>query len=248
MANFIQQLKNRVLGRLYCYCPAFLNEDDVLGLGQSLAAHNINVLTFNYRGTYRSEGAFSIENSLEDIRAAFDFLQDEKTRAKYRIDPDRLALGGWSYGGGIGLIYASYHPDTYPVFSIAGNDFGAIAREYQSNKAFADMIDQVFAQMRHSDGPVRYAYDLPVRAELLPNQDRYDIVRLAPKLVARNLLLIGGWDDLETPLESEIIPLYRRLKALDAQNVQIRAFTDGHRYENSHAQIVDTLLEWITSS
>ena len=50
------------------------NEEHVLGLGAELSLRGFNTLTFNYRGTYQSEGDFSLKNSLEDIQVAFDFL------------------------------------------------------------------------------------------------------------------------------------------------------------------------------
>jgi len=46
------------------------NEDDVLGLSQKMIQHGINMLTFNYRGIYKSEGIFSLQNTYEDIQAA----------------------------------------------------------------------------------------------------------------------------------------------------------------------------------
>ena len=221
------------------------NEDDVLGLGEALSLRGLNVLTFNYRGTYQSEGKFSIESSLEDIQAAFDFLRDEATVRKYHIDSNRLMLGGWSYGGGLGLIYAANHPEIGIIFSISGNDFGAIAREYQRNEAFAKMVDSDFESLRYPNGPVRFLSRAPIRTELIPNQERYDLLRLAVKLVDRDIFLIGGWDDYETVLENEILPCYRLLKKSGAENVRIKAFQDGHLFENSRSMLVESIFNWI---
>ncbi len=50
------------------------NEADVLGIGNKLSRAGINALTFNYGGTYQSQGKHSFENTQRDIRAAFEFI------------------------------------------------------------------------------------------------------------------------------------------------------------------------------
>ena len=227
------------------------NEDDVLDLGAALSLHGLNAMTFNYRGTYQSEGKFSLNNSVTDVQAAFAFLQDIETAAKFQVDSNRLVLGGWSYGGGLGLIYAANHHEVSHVFSLSGNDFGAIGREYQRNEAFAAMVDEDFASLEYPNGPVRFAGftgRTAVKNDLLLNLAHFDLLPQSAKLVDRNILLMGGWDDNETVLENEILPFYRRLKELGAENVQIKAFQDGHRFENRRSAIVETILGWLDAN
>src|SRR4030042_56354 len=100
------------------------NENDVLGIGNRLSQSWINVLTFNYGGTYQSQGLTSIENQQKDIQAAFDFLHNRENIIKYKIDTTRIYLGGWCHGGGMAMAYAVNHSEVSTVFSIAGNDFG----------------------------------------------------------------------------------------------------------------------------
>jgi predicted alpha/beta hydrolase len=74
------------------------NQTDVLGLGKMISEAGINVLTFNYCGTHRSQGEFSFENSQKDIDAAYSFLaQKENIKSLKSIRPDlpwRLVLWG----------------------------------------------------------------------------------------------------------------------------------------------------------
>lgn len=68
------------------------------------AQHGINALTFNYRGTHRSEGTFSFANTLLDIAAAVNYLRgNERVGSRREIRADRLVLVGLSYGGGMAL-------------------------------------------------------------------------------------------------------------------------------------------------
>jgi dipeptidyl aminopeptidase/acylaminoacyl peptidase len=220
------------------------NEDDVLGLGEELSQNGLNILTFNYRGTYHSEGEYSLKNTQEDIQAAFDFLQDELTVQKYKVDLDRLVLGGWSYGGGMGLIYAANHPEIKQIFSIAGTDHGEFAREYQRNKVFSNMIDEIFDKLKFPQGPVRFSGKPAIR-ELVQNPDRYDLLSQVSKLAGRDILLIGGWNDPNVVLEHHILPLFRALKREGADKVSIIAFQDGHAFKKNRSELAHAILSWI---
>lgn len=67
----------------------------------------INALTYNYSGTFKSQGLTSFENQQKDIHAAFDFIQQSENIDKYKIDTNLIYLGGWCHGGGMALAYIS---------------------------------------------------------------------------------------------------------------------------------------------
>ncbi|MCP5098794.1 MAG: alpha/beta hydrolase [Chloroflexi bacterium] len=218
------------------------NETDVLGLGEVLPQYQLNVLTFNYRGTYQSEGQYSLKNTQEDIRSAFEFLQKDD---KLKINPKKLVLGGWSYGGGMALTYAANHPEVNHVFSIAGTDHGEFAREYVRNNAFSTMVDEIFDSLKSPQGPVNFSGKAAIKQELIQNPDPYDLTSRAAQLSNRNLLLLGGWDDLNVVFEHHVLPLYRSLKKEGAEKVNIKAFQDNHAFENSRKELATTISNWI---
>jgi pimeloyl-ACP methyl ester carboxylesterase len=225
-------------------------EEDVLDLGAALTQYGFNTLTFNYRGTYESEGHYlGFQDTQQDIQAAFAFLRDDETVRTYEIDVDRLILGGWSYGGGMGLIYAANNPDVKHVFSIAGTDHGEFAREYWRNESFSTMIDTSFTSLSYPDGPVRFSGKSTIREELRQqlseNAAPYDLVDQAGRLIDRDVLLIGAWDDKQVVLERHILPLYRSLKDLGSTRVTITAFQDGHEFESSRLALAQTIDHWI---
>jgi predicted alpha/beta-fold hydrolase len=51
------------------------NDDNPLGLAEKLNNNEINVLVFNYQGTFESEGLFNFDNCQNDIKTAMDFLK-----------------------------------------------------------------------------------------------------------------------------------------------------------------------------
>ena len=221
--------------------------EDVLGLGQRMPQSGINVLTFNYRGTHRSEGAYSGHDTLADIWAAERYLRQAETMDRFQIDADNIVLGGWSYGGGMALAYAASHADVRRVFSIAGTDHGEFARQYQRNPAFAEMVDAMFDAIMSPTGPVR-SLRRTVIAELLQNPAPYDLRLNAKALADRDILLIGGWDDRIVTIEQHILPLYRALAAAEAREVKIVAFQDDHDFVTSRAELAETIVHWVQSS
>lgn len=228
------------------------NEIDVLGLGNKLSQAGINALTFNYSGTYQSQGQWNFENTLKDIQAAFNFLHQPENISKYRIDTTRIYLGGWSYGGGMALTYAANHPEINSVFSIAGTDHGEFFREYIRNPDMQKMIDEMFAGLTAPEGPVRFAKGATPREIAETGIDKMNptlYLRKSTSLLAqKDILLIGGWDDTKITIDQFILPLYRALKNEKAKNVRIVAFQDDHAFSNSRAELAQTIIEWIKTA
>jgi dipeptidyl aminopeptidase/acylaminoacyl peptidase len=228
------------------------NETDVLGLGGRLSAQGINVLTFNYSGTFGSGGLDSFTHTLEDIGAAFAFIHRAETISAYGIDTTRVFLGGWSYGGGMALTYAALHPDVRAVFSIAGTDHGEFMREYERNPEFAKTMDEGFVSLAAPDGPVRFDKGGPPKEIAAIGiehiEPALDLRKSAPLLAPKRILLIAGWDDPNVTVDHHILPFYRALQEAQAQNVRLVAFQDDHAFKKSRADIAQVVRDWIAAT
>ena len=225
------------------------NETDVLGLGKKFSESGINALTFNYSGSYGSEGLGNFKNTLNDIEASYNYLHEHQNVIEYRIDTTRIILGGYSYGGGMSLTYAANHPEINTVFSIAGTDHGEFMRDYNRNPDFAQMIDEYFETLKTPNGPVRFD-KLGLPAEVseigIENIDpALDLRIAAPMLGSKNILLIGGWDDVNVTIENHILPLYRTLQKENVEKVQLVAFQDNHAFKKVRFELTDVIINWI---
>jgi dienelactone hydrolase len=207
-----------------------------------LAQENINVLTFNYRGTFQSEGLFSFENAMADIGAALQFLKEPHFQKTYRIDPENIHLGGWSFGSGLVLVGAMDHKEIKKIFRIAGSDFGKEARKIADDPDYAVEVRKNLERVRYPDGPVKFKGDL-VR-NLINNQAIFDMDKLIPNLKDRDILLLGGWDDQVALVEDNLIPLYRTL-ANQGINVTIEALQDGYSFDNSKNRLIQIIVNWL---
>jgi dienelactone hydrolase len=220
------------------------NEQDVLGLGQRISSSGMNAFTFSFRGTHESEGEFALEGSVEDIRVAFDYLHKEEIAAKFKIDTSNIVLCGYSFGGGMSLTSAANHPEIRRIISIAGTDHGEFVREYLRNESMAEIINERFDEMKAPEGPVRFEGRAALQ-ELADNVGFYDLRLSAPKLADREILLIGGWDDMNVTIDNHLLPLYRALRKENGRNVEFIAYQSDHSFSNVREKLAEDIVEWI---
>ncbi|MCJ7819696.1 MAG: hypothetical protein MUP53_00715, partial [Bacteroidales bacterium] len=205
-----------------------------------------NVMTFNFGGLHQSEGSLSFENCQLDTWAAFDFLHRPENIARFKIDTSFIILGGYSFGGGVGMTYAIRHPLITYVINVAGNDQGVFYENYSQNpemkKTTDANIDRTVAA-----GIVRFGEGEKPREIGEAGIDKLDpslfLRRNALLLAPKNILFICGWDDNVT--YDYILPLYRDLKKENALNVQITAFQDDHSFMKTRAEIAEAVVKWI---
>ena len=222
-------------------------EGDVLELGQRMMPHGVNTLTFDYRGTYKSEGVFSHRNAQQDMQAGIAYLCEEAV-SRFQVDTSKLILGGHSYGGCMGLAYAASRPGIKRIFSVAGGDAGERLKECQRNPSYAETFVARLKKLQSPTGPVRFESEPNVLGgELAQDPTPYDLRLNAPALADRDILLIGGWDDLGVIIEQYTVPLYRALVDAGARKVRIVAFQDDHGFKRSREELAATVIHWLKS-
>ena len=90
-----------------------------LDIAQNLRRAGYNIIYFDYRGSWGSEGNFSFANSLNDISAVLDYLTDSQNQNRLKIDTNRIALIGHSMGAGLALINGLKNPRVKAVAGIS---------------------------------------------------------------------------------------------------------------------------------
>ena len=220
------------------------NPEDVLGLGRRFSDHGYDAVTFNYSGTLDSGGLSSFEEAQRDIAVVHDWIVSNDGLG---LDSSRLFLGGWSYGGGMAMVYAANHPEFRAVFSIAGTDHGEFMREYERDLEYRRMIDSIFDEMAQPGSHWRLAPGATPRDVVADegSVDPYDIRMVAARLADTSVLLVGGWDDTNVKIDTHLVPVYRTLRAHGAADVSISSFQDGHDFGNVRDDLAATLLAWM---
>jgi pimeloyl-ACP methyl ester carboxylesterase len=220
------------------------NQNSPLGLGEKLSSLGINILVFNYQGTWSSEGEYSFESSMEDAGNAIKFLKTKENIENFKIDTSNIILGGYSYGGGIALTAAIYDPEIKKIISIAGADESVFGRKMLADQNYRSIREKMLFESYYPNGPIKGNFETVITF-WLTNLDRYDLVLNADSLKDKDILLIGGWNDTGVPLEEHMIPLYRKLQYLNANQLEIKAFNADHSFQNVREELTETIYRWI---
>ncbi len=218
---------------------------DASGMGAVLSARGVNVLLINFRGVQQSTGRFSYANALDDLGAGLTWLRAPENQVRFQIDPDRLVLGGNSFGGGVAMVYAARDSTVHRIISIVGADHGVTARRIRGDTRYAAALLEVLARDQAPNGSVRFEPEVAVQ-DLLDRENENSLVDLAPRLADRAVLLIGGWDDPIALIERDLLPVYRALTAHEGADATILAYPDGHGLRSHRERVADDIIDWLT--
>ena len=220
------------------------NNTDVLGLGERLTREGYSALVFNYRGTWGSEGLFTVANSLEDVVSAIRYVRSTSAVREFDVDPSKITVIGYSYGGGMALLGSLNDRAVRRVVYIAGGNLSEVERIMQENddfrRAILKMVDQGI-----SDSGFRSPKAEELFAEVLADMNKYDLVKHSEALSCKNILMIAGWRDQENTIEHHILPLFRALQRHGAKQVQIEIFDTDHSFTDVRSQLADRIVSWL---
>ena len=140
------------------------NQSSPLGLAERLNAAGFNILVFNYQGSYLSEGNFSFDNCIDNVSAAFNFLEESGNQARFKIDTSRIVVCGYSFGGTIAIESAMYNDKIRNIISIANDDHSVSLKKVAADSAYRKGYVQFIAKSFEPAGPFRG--DLKAQMEL----------------------------------------------------------------------------------
>lgn len=75
-----------------------------LDLAQNLRRAGYNVIYFDFRGNWGSEGKYTFSNGIQDADAVVNYITDSVNRERLKIDTNRIAFFGHNMGAGIAFI------------------------------------------------------------------------------------------------------------------------------------------------
>lgn len=211
-----------------------------LDLAQALRRAGQNVLFFHYRGSWGSEGIYSPDNAVADVKAVVAFLRRPENRSRLRVDGERLALIGHSMGGHLAFRAAADLPEIRSLAFIAGLNLGVWARLAREDPAFNEWLVDFFSGTR----AVRVGNARVLVNGLVRQPDRYDLRQDAAALIGRSILMIGGAHDVVTPPAEHHEPLAR---AVEAQGVDLKevVLDADHVFSGQRLALTRALLEWL---
>lgn len=210
-----------------------------LDLAQTLRREGYNVLFFHYRGAWGSEGEFSFTHVIEDVSSASDFLRTHQD--SYRVDGDRIILIGHSMGGFAALHGAARDKNVKCVAGIAPADFGLLAKMVAHNEALA----KGFSAGADNLTMLNEWSGEKALSELADNIDSFDVIKLAPKLSGKSILLTAG--DKDNVLAPDIFhaPMVEAYESQDEITLTHKIISGDHSFSWSRFELSDLITNWI---
>ena len=203
--------------------------DNQFDIAQSLRRSNRNVIHFNYRGSWGSQGDFLYSNSLVDVDEVIKFLSIPENAKRLRIDTNAFVILGRSYGGGIALIQGSKNERVKKIIAIssmnAGSRFDAFQdlselsrwKNYLDRQVMLDVNHDVFLQ------------------EMLDNKEKYNVVTYKNQLRHKKVLLIDAsksnqsWTSL-------------------LENIDHKMMLSDHNFISNRIALTNVLIEWLNNN
>ncbi|CAL2101228.1 Hydrolase_4 domain-containing protein [Tenacibaculum sp. 190130A14a] len=108
-----------------------------LDLAEKIRQNGKNVIYFNYRGSWGSQGEFLYSNCLEDISKVIDYLSSDIISKKLRVKKNSFILIGHSLGGGIAVLQGI--KDQRVIKIIALSSFNA-GEELKNNNSPDELV------------------------------------------------------------------------------------------------------------
>ncbi|HEY0015819.1 MAG TPA: alpha/beta hydrolase [Longimicrobium sp.] len=205
-----------------------------LDLAQAVRRAGWNAVTFNYRGSWGSPGAFRFGQNLEDAAAVLAFLRDTANARALGIDTARLVLGGHSMGGWVTAHTAARDPGLRGAILISAADMGlagsgprerAVALAAGNMESLAGVTPEQMAD------------------ELVANAAGWRFDAAAPGLAATPLLVLTSNDGLAPHSES----LVRLVRARGNQQVTVVHADTDHGWSDRRIALQDAVIGWLQS-
>ena len=208
-----------------------------LDLAQALKRSGINVFFCNYRGTWGSEGLFTIDNAIADVHRFIDYLQNLPPDNDLHVDVTKIWLVGHSFGGFFALIVGSQRSEIQRVVAIA-----------PPNLALLLSIPEV---RENPDGWLQNSVvTAPLNefmAELLEKPSVYDSFAVAEKFTKRDVLLIGAGRDEVLPPDKFHTPLVEEFTKHSSINFEHQIFHDDHSFSSHRIALSRSIVNWLNT-
>jgi pimeloyl-ACP methyl ester carboxylesterase len=206
-----------------------------LDLAQAIRRCGWDVLAFTYRGAWGSPGDFSIQHAMEDTAAALEFARSPEA-AKLGIDPRHIVLAGHSMGGATATMAAASASGLDGLILIdAWNIAGATSRGATARDALARAFDD-FGNSLHGASPESVA------DEVIAKRAQWDLVTIAPKLIAVPVLMVSA----RAGLASEDRAVRDALIAHGNRRVTAVELDTDHSFSDHRLKLAEIVGDWLS--
>ncbi len=216
-------------------CHGLPGNEKNLDLAQAVRRAGWNAVTFNYRGSWGSPGAFSFAHTLQDAASVLAYLRAPANVRALDEDPARIVLAGHSMGGWVTAQTAARDPALAGAILISAWDAGAAGETVSGDRA------KLVAGMAENNETLAGTSPGAMADELVAHGAAWSFPPLAGKLVATKLLVLTS-DDGNGANDMALVDAVRKLGG--AQVSQAHAATD-HSWSDHRIALEGLVVRWL---
>jgi pimeloyl-ACP methyl ester carboxylesterase len=216
----------------------FPGNEQNLDLAQAARRAGWNVLTFHYRGTWGSPGAFSFAHCAEDAANALAYLRKPDTAAKFGVDTTRIAVAGHSMGGIMAARVGADDPKIVGAFLLDPADFAAIGRSFADPKKRESFL---IGEVRGDMPPLAGTSEDAIMREVARADPKLDLVATMSALATRPLALIGAKRGIGFMAEAAAAAA----RKAGAKHLETEALDTDHSFSDKRIALATKLVNWL---
>lgn len=198
-----------------------------LDLAQDLRRNGRNVIYFNYRGAWGSQGEFLFSNLTKDVKHVIDFFSTPKNSEKYRIQTDSFILFGHSMGGKVALLSGAQDDRIKKIAVYAPWNFGAgpVPTQEFMKQYYKNNIKPLFMLNTEIESFTK---------DYFLNRKSFDLKQYKNKLNAKKVLILDNHNRNKNWIEY--------LGIIDYQILD----TD-HSFSDKRLELIEKVSEWLNN-
>jgi uncharacterized protein len=215
-------------------CHGLPGNEKNLDLAQAVRRAGWNAVTFNYRGSWGSPGAFRFAQNVDDAQAVLAFLREPTNAAQLGIDTKRLAIAGHSMGGWVAALTAARDHGLIGVVMVSAADIGRLA-----DLPLADLVAEMADDMETLAGVTAASMAEEVRT----HAKEFRLLNAAPALAKTRLLALTSDDGLAPHTDA----LVEAIRASGGSLIASRHVATDHSWSDHRIALESTILAWLST-
>lgn len=200
-----------------------------LDLAQIVRAHGWNVIYFNYRGSWGSQGKFSFENCVQDVVNVVDFCK--KNRDLLQVDTANIVLFGHSMGGWVCLKSVQQLPSVRKAFALSTWD---IYGDLKNARSEAEIIKLA------SRGGENFVLNSSIKEIFMPVLNKpgyYNLANDAKALADKQLIMLD-----EHSLNAKIAGAFKKE---NKAYFDYQVWQTDHPFSNKRVALIKLVLSFL---
>jgi len=198
-----------------------------LDLAQDLRRNGRNVIYFNYRGAWGSQGEFLFSNLTEDVKNVLDFFSIPENSEKYRVQTNSFILFGHSMGGKVALLSGAKDGRVNKIVLCSPWNYGAgpTPSEEQIKQFYQNAIKPLFMLNTDLENFIQDIYS---------NWESFNLKQYKNQLNEMKILILDENERNKEWIES-------------IENVKYVLMKTDHSFSDKRLELINEISEWINN-